>query len=130
VTQNQTMPETQSRPAGTAGWVDALDVVSWLEAAHDRLASEAAVAPAPVSNVTPHPEGLDPDELARAIADIELASQALRRAEPALETAQDRPAASTQVAGTHSVWVLIGLVWASTVVVTAGVIYTIASLVG
>jgi hypothetical protein len=120
------MSETQSRPTASAAWDDALDVVSRLEAAHERLASETA----PASTPPARPAALEPDEFARAIADIELASEALRRAQPALETAQDRPIVSTQVTGPHSVWLLIGLVWVSTVAVTAGVIYTIASLVG
>jgi hypothetical protein len=130
VTRDQTISEAQPRPTGAPAWDDALNVVSRLEAAHERLASETAPTPALASNPPATLGTVEPDELARAIADIEVASEALRRAQPALETAQDRPTASTQVSGPHSVWLLIGLVWVSTVVVTAGVIYTIASLVG
>jgi hypothetical protein len=68
------------------------------------------------------------DQLARDIADIESATAALRRAEPALEswTKPQTPA----VAKPRPLWLLIGLLWLSTALLTAGAAYAIATLVG
>jgi hypothetical protein len=68
------------------------------------------------------------DQLARDIADIESATAALRRAEPALQswTTPQMPAAPK----TRPLWLLIGLLWLSTAIVTVGAVYTIAVLYG
>jgi hypothetical protein len=68
------------------------------------------------------------DQLARDIAEIERASAALCKAEPALEVWTDRP--STEAYKPRSVWLLIGVVWVSTACVTAGAIVAIVALVG
>jgi hypothetical protein len=70
----------------------------------------------------------DRDQLARDIADIERATAALRRAEPGLEswTNPTAPALHTP----HPLWLLIGLLWLSTALVTAGAVVAIATLAG
>jgi hypothetical protein len=68
------------------------------------------------------------DQLARDVADIESATAALRRAEPALEswTKPQTPA----VTKPRPLWLLIGLLWLSTALLTAGAAYAIVTLVG
>lgn len=77
------------------------------------------------------------DQLARDLAEIERASAALRKAEPALETwtdmpvgnwADDAPAAALRKP--RPVWLLIGFLWLSTALVTAGAVAAIARLAG
>jgi hypothetical protein len=140
-----------SRPANNPEWDDAWDIIRRLSVARHRLSNEAVhdQASAAAERASPIPSSprstngvttlavptggetaLDPDELARAIADIERASAALRRAEPALESGFERNAPQAQLSGPRSVWVLIGVLWISTVLVTAGVIFSIATLVG
>ena len=68
------------------------------------------------------------DQLAREVADIEAATAALRRAEPALESWTKAP---VQTGGKpRPVWLLIGVLWLSTALVTAGAVVAIASLAG
>jgi len=77
------------------------------------------------------------DQLAHDIAEIERASAALRRAEPALETWADTPtdtwsddALVAALPKPRPVWLLIGLLWLSTALVTAGAVAAIARLAG
>ncbi len=70
----------------------------------------------------------DRDQLARDIAAIERASAALRRAEPALQSWTEPPAAASQSA--RPIWLLIGALWISTALVTFGAVYAISALVG
>ena len=68
------------------------------------------------------------DQLAREVADIEAATAALRRAEPALESWTKAPA---NIGGKpRPVWLLIGVLWLSTALVTAGAVVAIATLAG
>ena len=66
--------------------------------------------------------------LARDIADIERAAAALQRAEPALESWTR----SKETGGgkPRPLWLLIGLLWLSTALVTAGAVVAIATLAG
>jgi hypothetical protein len=68
------------------------------------------------------------DQLARDIANIESATAALRRAEPALEswTKPQTPAMTKS----RPLWMLIGLLWLSTAILTVGAAYAIATLAG
>jgi hypothetical protein len=68
------------------------------------------------------------DQLAREVADIETATAALRRAEPALESWTKAPANTG--GKPRPVWLLIGVLWLSTALVTAGAVVAIASLAG
>ena len=77
------------------------------------------------------------DQFARDVAEIERATAALRRAEPSLEmwsesaseTRADDTATLT-IRKTRPVWLLIGLLWLSTALVTVGAVAAIARLVG
>jgi hypothetical protein len=73
------------------------------------------------------------DQVARDIAEIERAAAALRRAEPALETwpaaaGEDPPAFTPHKP--RPVWLVIGLLWLSTALVTAGAVVAIARFAG
>ena len=68
------------------------------------------------------------DQLARDLADIENATAALRRAEPALET-WTKPQTPAAIKA-RPLWLLIGLLWLSTAIVTVGAAYAIAALYG
>ena len=77
------------------------------------------------------------DQFARDIAEIERATAALRRAEPSLEMwgeagSETRPddAATLTIRKARPVWLLIGLLWLSTALVTVGAVAAIARLVG
>jgi hypothetical protein len=68
------------------------------------------------------------EQLAREVADIETATAALRKAEPALESWTKAP---VNTGGKpRPVWLLIGVLWLSTALVTAGAVVAIASLAG
>ena len=67
------------------------------------------------------------DQLARDIADIEHASAALRRAEPALESWTGRSASAPNP---RPLWLLIGVLWVSTALVTVGAVVAIAAFAG
>jgi hypothetical protein len=73
------------------------------------------------------------DQIAKDIADIERATAVLRKAEPALETwtgawPGEQPA--TALPKPRPVWLLIGLLWLSTALVTVGAVAAIAALAG
>ena len=103
---------------GTASEIQAFE--SALRGVED---AAAALADAPAQS----------DQLARDIADIERAAAALRKAEPDLE-AWTEPPTDERPAGvvrkTRPVWLLIGLLWLSTALVTAGAVAAIARLAG
>jgi hypothetical protein len=69
------------------------------------------------------------DQLSREIADIEAATAALRRGEPALEswTQSVSPQAGPKP---RPVWLIIGALWLSTALVTAGAVVAIATFAG
>jgi hypothetical protein len=68
------------------------------------------------------------DQLAREVADIETATAALRRAEPALESWTKTPPPTGRKP--RPVWLIIGVLWLSTALVTAGAVVIIATLAG
>jgi hypothetical protein len=90
-----------------------------LESARRALAQQSAAGPL---------ADFERDQLARDIADIESATAALRRAEPALQS-WTKPQALA-VAKPRPLWRLIALLWISTALVTVGAAYAIATLVG
>jgi hypothetical protein len=70
-------------------------------------------------------------QLARDIAAIERATALLRRVEPALQSwSEPPPTAATIGQGARPVWLLIGVLWVSTALVTLGAVYAISALVG
>jgi hypothetical protein len=72
--------------------------------------------------------GVETDQVARDMAEIELAAAALRRAEPTLESWTNPPAHASPKP--RPVWLLIAVLWFSTAVVTLGAVAAIAALVG
>jgi hypothetical protein len=84
---------------------------------HDRLTADAGSLAQTVR-----------DQLAREVADIEAATAALRRGEPALESWTREPPNPGQKP--RPVWLLIGVLWLSTALVTAGAVVAIATLAG
>ena len=80
--------------------------------------SDAMLAPA-----------IEEDELARDLAEIERATIVLRRVQPGLESWNAAPTPKAAPAA-RPVWLLIGLLWLSTALVTAGAVAAIAALVG
>ena len=123
-----------SKPADKSDWNSAWEVVSQLAAAREtallgingdqqaailesasrqRNATTAAIFAKPVVP-------MDPDQLARAIAEIEKASAALRRSEPALEVWLPDSATRLKSRKYLSVWILIGGIWISATLVVAG----------
>lgn len=68
------------------------------------------------------------DQLAREIADIESAAAALRKAQPALKSWSKPP--SPTIPKSRPLWLLIGALWLSTALVTAGAVAAIHSFVG
>jgi hypothetical protein len=124
-----------SKPADRSDWNSAWEVVSQLAAAREtallgiggdqqaaailesarrqRNVSAATISAKPVVP-------MDPDQLARAIAEIEKASAALRRSEPALEVWLPDSATRRESRKYLSVWILIGGIWISATLVVAG----------
>ena len=70
----------------------------------------------------------DRAQLERDIAAIERASAALRRADPAMESWTDATRDGMQKP--RPVWLLIGVLWLSTALVTIGAVFAISALVG
>jgi hypothetical protein len=68
------------------------------------------------------------EQLARDIADIEAAAAVLRTAQPALTSWVKPPPAA--VPKPRSLWLLIGVLWLSTALVTAGAAVAFHSFVG
>ena len=62
------------------------------------------------------------------VAAIERASAALRIADPALESWTDLPATAPHKP--RPAWLLIGVLWLSTALVTIGAVFAISALVG
>jgi hypothetical protein len=70
----------------------------------------------------------DREHLEREIAAIERAADALRRADPELESWSDVPPATMHKP--RPIWLLIGALWLSTALVTIGAVFAISALVG
>jgi hypothetical protein len=123
-------------PDKSADWSNAFEAVSRLAAARetmhdierdrrspattDRRATAAARAAA---------QGIDPDQLARAVAEIEKASAALRRSDPTLEVGLPMPTRIGKRKRYISVWILIAGIWISATLLvagaTAGILYVL-----
>src|SRR5262245_40189598 len=69
---------------------------------------------------------IDREEFARAVAEIEQASAALRQAEPALETGAKPRAQEASSRRPRSVWLFVATVWLATALVIAGAVTAIA----
>ena len=132
-----------SRSNKPTEWDDAWEIVCRLGASRDRLSVDTnnqvengvsenvttLAKPNSISSIAASGHAAsDSDELVRAMADIEQATAALRRAEPDLEAGAERTLAPALAAGQRSVLGLIGLLWTSTMLVTTGVVFAIVAL--
>jgi hypothetical protein len=89
---------------------------------------DRTAAKEPVAETSDVPNAADRAQLERDIAAIERASAALRRADPAMESWIDTPVTAMQK--TRPVWLLIGVLWLSTALITIGAVFAISALVG
>jgi hypothetical protein len=132
MTSNNNMHGSASRYSGE--WKMAWNAVARLAAARQDVLRGARHNDPPIepldvaSNADASAPVVDADEYARAIAEIEQASAALRRAEPGLETW--KPDAASEPRKSWPVWVLVSGIWISTVTVFAGAIGVILYLFG
>src|SRR5262245_41357299 len=130
-----------STPRHSGEWKLAWDAVARLAAArqdalrgarHDDspvVPLEAASPAAPEVSAQPG-ASIDASDYARAIAEIEQASAALRRAEPGLEAWKPEAGAASEPRKSWPVWVLVGGIWVSTITVFASTIGAILYLFG
>jgi len=132
-----------SRPADRSDWSSAWEAVSRLAAAREAALHEVggdrragALQPARGARAVPGPapasarRDLDPDQLAIAVAEIEQASAALRRSEPALEVWSPDLVKRGEKRKYLSVWILIGGIWISATLVVAGATGAILYVLG
>lgn len=124
-----------SSPPTTPDWDQALQLVHRLASARRDIIADGAVAsPAEWEGVSGNGAGIadqadgvvDREEFARAVAEIEQASAALRQAEPGLETWIKQPAEKTPSRKPQFVWALIVTLWLATALVIAGAVTAIA----
>jgi hypothetical protein len=130
-------PIIGSTPVPTLEWDQAWHVVSRLASARRDILADAAtdkpaewsrpsVATPRVTDPVNDHGAVDPEEFARAVAEIEQASAALRQAEPALETGVKQRTERVPSRRPHAVWLLIATLWLSTGLVIAGAVTAIA----
>jgi hypothetical protein len=127
-------------PDKSVDWSNAFEAVSRLAAAReatmhdierDRRSPATTDRRATASDAAARAtaQGIDPDQLARAVAEIEKASAALRRSDPALEVGPPVPTRSGKRKRYLSVWILIAGIWISATLVvagaTAGILYVL-----
>jgi hypothetical protein len=126
-------------PDKSADWSNAFEAVSRLAAAreatmHDieqdrRSAASDRRAAASDAAAQATAQGIDPDQFARAVAEIEKASAALRRSEPTLEIGLPAPTRNGKRKRYLSVWILVAGIWISATLVvagaTAGILYVL-----
>ena len=69
------------------------------------------------------------EQLTREFAEIEAATVALRQGEPALES-WNKAASAPLTRKPRPVWLIIGVLWLSTAILTAGAVVAIATFAG
>jgi hypothetical protein len=111
---------TGASPAETPGKDTILIDVRGLESARRSVARQGQHGPLTAA---------EREQLAREIADIENAAAALRKAQPALKS-WSKPAVPALAPKTRPLWFMIGVLWLSTALVTAGAAFAIHSFVG
>jgi hypothetical protein len=124
-----------SPPLTTPDWDQALQLVHRLASARRDIIADGEVA-RPVewdnkrggsAGIADEADGtVDREEFARAVAEIEQASAALRQAEPGLETWVKQPTEKTPSRKPQFVWALIITLWLATALVIAGAVTAIA----
>ena len=102
-----------------ADWSRAWQVVAQLAEARAMTLREIG-APGPAPAPAPHLLALEAGaQLPRDIAEIERAAHALRRAEPTLEPSRPAIETSGEVRGGRSLWLLLGLIWLTALLVVS-----------
>jgi hypothetical protein len=109
-------------PAGTASDDTIFIDVRGLESARRSVAQQDAGEKSPLT-------AAEREQLAREITDIESAAAVLRKAQPALKS-WSRPPAPAPIPKARPLWLLIGFLWLSTALVTAGAAFAIRSFAG
>jgi hypothetical protein len=124
-----------SKAVERSDWSDAFEAVSRLAAARELALQEirrdqpdaSSREPAnerPVTSLAAAPDeqvaSLDPDQLARAVAEIEKASAVLREADPGLEVWSPNAPTSSVKRKYWSIWLMIGAIWIMATLVVAG----------
>jgi hypothetical protein len=125
-----------SKTSERSDWSDAFEAVSRLAAARELAlqevgrdqpdassrepANEQPVTPSPAAASDEQVASLDPDQLARAVAEIEKASAMLREADPALEVWSPNAPTSSVKRKYWSIWLMIGGIWITATLVVAG----------
>ena len=126
-----------SPPLTTPDWDQALQLVHRLASARRDIIADGAIAAAEWSSMSGGTPGIadqadgvvDREEFARAVAEIEQASAALRQAEPGLETWVKQQTEKTTSRKPQFVWALIVTLWLSTALMIAGAVTAIAYFV-
>lgn len=117
-------PSAQNR--GAAELPEPRDAAPQRRRATDRTTDRTADRAAEETHVLTR---FEQDQLAREFADIERASAALRLGEPALRS-WTKPALPQATKKPRPLWLLIGILWLSTALVTVGAVAAIATLAG
>ena len=133
MTSNRIGPTSSRAPE----WDHAWQLVRRLASARGEILADVA-SDKPAESIRPpvaisasvapinHAAAVDPGEFARAVAEIEQASAALRQAEPGLETGAKPRTAKARSRRPRSVWLFIATLWLSTALVIAGAVTAIA----
>jgi hypothetical protein len=138
--------ELRGAKAGdNSDWNQAWKVVSQLAAARGTTLRQigeddrSVVIPSPALDPKSGPDSaaisapfapVAPDQLARDIAEIEQATAALRRAEPALEPRAPELEATVEPQTSRSIWPLICVTWLAAVLVVSCAVEAIVLLFG
>ena len=120
--------------AGTAEWDEAWQLVCRLASTRREIIADSGNAatwasepakPSSISGSILNREGLDREELARAIAEIEQASTALRQLEPTLESWRPEETTKIQPRNPQSTWLAIAALWMLVALITIGALTSI-----
>jgi hypothetical protein len=114
------MHHLDARPSGNADG-DAV-LIENMETVRHSTSPEAAADAGALAQI-------DREQLARDIAEIENATAALRKGEPALES-WTNPSPTAIQNPPRPLWILIGVLWLSTALVAVGAVVAIAAFVG
>jgi hypothetical protein len=91
--------------------------------------ADSQATPAPVPENLGMLDQSAQEQLTREFADIEAATVTLRQGEPALES-WSKATAAPLTRKPRPVWLIIGVLWISTAILTAGAVVAIATLAG
>ena len=128
---------TGSNPSRAPEWDHAWQLVCRLASVRGEILADVA-ADKPAESIRPpvaipasiapinRAAAVDPEEFARAVAEIEQASAALRQAEPGLEAGAKKKKKKTRARPPRSVWLFIATLWLATALVIAGAVTAIA----